>query len=98
MRQDPQSISSSRLAAEFRHCIAQDIVDYRTLTTGHALLQGRDPGAYRIERRPHRLCGNDAGNSDVGSLFSPREQDFVQPLARTNAGIGNLDITPGLKS
>src|SRR5262245_62269916 len=53
---------------------------------------------YRIERWPHWLCGNDAGNSYLGDLFASREQNFVQPFARTDTGVGNLNIPSRLKS
>src|SRR6516225_276550 len=98
MRRDPQSFSLRRFATKFRNGITQDIVDRRTLATGYRLLQGRDPGAYRIEWRPHRLCGDDAGNSYFGGLFAAREQNFVQSFARTDTGVGNLDIASRLKS
>src|SRR5262245_66644679 len=53
---------------------------------------------YRIERWPHWLCGNDAGNSYLGGLFAAREQNFVQPFARTDTGVRNLNIPSRLKS
>src|SRR6476660_8967610 len=98
MHRDPLSSSLGRFAAKFRNGIAQHIVDRRSLPTSHPLLQRRDPRAYRIERRPHRLCCNDAGDSDLGGLFAAREQNFVQPFAWTDTGVRDLDISSRFES
>src|SRR5437868_6176703 len=84
--------SSSCFAAKFRHSIAQYIIDCGTFAAGNALLQGRYPSSDRIERRPYRLGSNDARDANVRRLFLARKQDFVQPLARTDAGKFYFDI------
>src|SRR5689334_4653453 len=93
MLPDPPSHASSSFAAKFRHSIAQDIVDCRAFAARQALFQSCDPGADCFKRWPHRLGGNDAGNADVDCLFLAGKQNFIQPLARTNSGESDFNIT-----
>src|SRR5262249_36529573 len=93
----PIRLSSGRFATEFRHSVAKDIVDRCALAAGNALLQGRYPGSNGIERRPDRLCRHDARDADVCRLLLAGEQNFMQPLARTNTGKCNFDVTDGMQ-
>ena len=61
------------------------------------LLQRLHPGADRLQRGLHGLGRHDAGNADLGGLLLAREQDFVQALARADAGEGDLDVAAGLQ-
>src|ERR1700692_2376589 len=78
-----------RLAAKFRHRVAQHIIDDRTLVARQALLELCHPGTDRLKRRPHRLGSNDTGYSDLGHLLLTREQNLVQPFAGPDAGESN---------
>src|SRR5215472_5429124 len=93
----PIPLSSSRFATELRHGVAKDIVDRCALAARDALLQGRYPGPNGVERRPDRLCGHNARDADVCRLLLAGEQNFMQPLTRTNAGEFNFDVTARLK-
>src|SRR5581483_9131366 len=88
--------SLSRFAAEIRHRVAQDAIDRGAIIAGEPALQGRKPGAHGLERRLHRFGGDDAGDADISIGLFAREQDLGEPLARTDAGKGDVDVAPRL--
>src|SRR5262249_60728599 len=89
---------SGRFAAEIRHRVVQHAEDYRAVFAREALLQRRKPAAHRFERWTDRLGGDDALDADRGGRLLAREQDFLQALARSDAGEGNIDVAPGFET
>ena len=83
---------------EIRHRIAQHAIDRGALLARQPLLQRREPAAHGVERRLHRTRGHDAGDADLRHRLLAREQDFVQPLARPDAGEHDVDVAAGLEA
>ena len=88
---------SGRFAAEIRHRVAQHAEDHGAVLAREPLLQRREPAAHRLERRTDRLGGDDAFDADRRGRLLAREQDFVQALARPDAGEGDVDVAAGLE-
>src|SRR5690349_1669576 len=83
---------SDSLFREIRHRLAQDAVDRSALLALERLLEFAEPDPHGFERGAHRAGGDDAGDADLRNRLLAREQDLVQPLARPDSGIDNLDV------
>jgi len=76
----------------------QAAVDCGTLAGIKIVLEFDKPALNRFDRSTNRRGGDNAFDSDFRGRLLVREQNFVQPFARPNAGEGDFDVQAGLET